>query len=77
MFAIKAHFEGSVIVPDEPVNLPQNASVYVLADSADSAAARDLEQATRRYYQGLSAEDAKEDEAWGNTLSRGSSLGWA
>lgn len=30
MVMIRAHFNGSVLVPDEPLNLPKNAAVRVL-----------------------------------------------
>lgn len=38
MTAIKAHFDGKVLVPDEPVDLPVNQplEVYVAAANAES-----------------------------------------
>jgi hypothetical protein len=37
MTAIKAHFDGKVLVPDEPVDLPVNQplEVYVASDKTD------------------------------------------
>jgi hypothetical protein len=38
MKAIKAHYDGHAIVPEEPVNLPANTPVRVLVPEADDAA---------------------------------------
>ena len=38
MKAIKARFDGHVIVPEEPVNLPANTPVRVLVPDDDSVA---------------------------------------
>ena len=38
MKAIKAHFDGHVVVPEEPVNLPANTPVQVLVPEADDSA---------------------------------------
>jgi len=39
MKAIKAHYDGRVIVPEEPVDLPANTPVRVLLPEADDDAA--------------------------------------
>lgn len=39
MKAIKAHYDGRVIVPEEPVDLPANTPVRVLVPEADDDAA--------------------------------------
>jgi len=38
MKAIKAHYDGRVIVPEEPVNLPANTPVRVLVPETDDSA---------------------------------------
>ncbi|HEV8606854.1 MAG TPA: hypothetical protein VGQ99_16035 [Tepidisphaeraceae bacterium] len=37
MVAFKAHFDGKVIIPDEPLNLPVNQRLIVRVESADAA----------------------------------------
>jgi hypothetical protein len=37
MKAIKAHYDGRVVVPEEPVNLPVNTPVQVLVPDADDS----------------------------------------
>jgi len=37
MKAIKAHYDGRVIVPEEPVNLPANTPVRVLVPETDDS----------------------------------------
>ena len=38
MKAIKAHYDGRVVVPEEPVNLPANTPVRVLVPETDDSA---------------------------------------
>ena len=38
MKAIKAHYDGHVVVPEEPINLPVNTPVRVLVPEADDSA---------------------------------------
>ena len=38
MRAIKAHYDGHVIVPEEPVDLPANTPVQVLVPDVDNSA---------------------------------------
>ncbi|MBI5397282.1 MAG: hypothetical protein HZA91_18445 [Verrucomicrobia bacterium] len=44
MTAIKAHFDGRVLVPEEPLNLPVNKTlnVYVEASEGDDAPLKEL-----------------------------------
>jgi len=37
MKAIKAHYDGHVVVPEEPINLPVNTPVRVLVPEADDS----------------------------------------
>lgn len=74
MVAIRAHFDGSVIVPDEPVNLPPQSQVVILLDGASSIAAADLERATQKYYQ-ESASDS-EDSSWAQGAEADSRTAW-
>jgi|GEM_PF-6047699 len=64
MIGIRGHFDGKVIVLDEPVDLPPQAEVIVLANAENKAVADQLEAETREYYQTQTAEDAAEDEDW-------------
>lgn len=41
MLAIRGHFDGSVIVPDEPVDLPLNRPLIVHIDAGEAVAASD------------------------------------
>ena len=75
MVVIRAHFDGSVIVPDEPVKLSPQEQVVVLVDSATSAPAGDLEKATREYYQAESSHES-DDDGWGQALARDSRQAW-
>ena len=66
MLAIRAHFDGKAIVPDESVSLTREQKVVVLVDSEGTAAAQELEKAIRHYYYvEQSAEERREDAAWG------------
>jgi hypothetical protein len=76
MVAIRAHFDGQVIIPDEPVNLPADAQVVVLVDADGASSPIDLDRATREYYLGQSAADRAEDAAWGDALARDSGRAW-
>jgi hypothetical protein len=38
MKAIKAHYDGRVIIPEEPIDLPANTPVRVLVPEAESSA---------------------------------------
>ncbi|MHB1767530.1 MAG: hypothetical protein ACYCUV_06720 [Phycisphaerae bacterium] len=42
MTAIKAHFDGKTIVPDEPVDLPTDTPLYVFVDSKRPMTGKDL-----------------------------------
>jgi hypothetical protein len=44
ILSLRAHFDGKVIVPDEPVNLPMNAALDV--DVRPHVAATRIEEAT-------------------------------
>jgi hypothetical protein len=72
---IRAHFDGSVIVPDEPVTLPPQSKVVVLVDSAGPPSGGDLEEATRQYYQGRSPDEV-DDDGWGQGLASDSRRAW-
>jgi hypothetical protein len=74
MVAIRAHFDGTVIVPDEPVPVLHQTDMVVLINSPDSAAVNLLEQATRQYYQ-ASGDDTDDDE-WGRGLAPDSQNAW-
>ena len=39
MKAIKAHYDGHVVVPEEPIDLPVNTPVRVLVPDADESGA--------------------------------------
>ena len=39
MKAIKAHYDGHVVVPEEPIDLPVNTPVRVLVPDADDSVA--------------------------------------
>jgi hypothetical protein len=75
MVFIRAHFDGTVIVPDEPVTLPPQTQVMILVDSDETASTSNLEKATREYYLGLASNES-EDVAWGNGLAHDSSQAW-
>ena len=77
MDAIRAHFDGSVIVPDEPVSLAPQARVVVLVESAEAPSTGDLERATQEYYCGLAgAEGAFDDDGWGEDVAHDSHKAW-
>jgi len=71
--AILAHFDGSVIIPDEPITLRPMDQVLILLDSASPAALAGLEAATRAYYQSQGETEAVE---WGRGLAADSSCAW-
>ncbi len=74
MDAIRAHFDGSVIVPDEPITVPPQSQVVVLIDSAAGSAVARLESETRQYYESLEVDP--EDEGWGVGVARDSQKAW-
>ncbi len=76
MHAIRAHFDGRVIVPDEPVDVSPQAKVVVLLESEEGTSAVQLEQAVREYYQGQEAAERNEDLQWGEALARDSREAW-
>jgi hypothetical protein len=41
MTTLKAHFNGKVLVPDEPVNLPMNCALKVQVEPMPSESAKD------------------------------------
>lgn len=51
MDSIRAHFDGKVFVPDEPVGLPPNAPVrlVLVAESDGDRALLELDQATQGF----------------------------
>ena len=77
MTTIRAHFDGHVIIPDEPVNLAPDSKVTVLLDS-DQAESIDteLECQLREYYQNQSNDERAEDDSWGKMTSRGAGQAW-
>lgn len=74
MIAIRAHFDGSVIVPDEPVPAAPQEAVVVLVDGAVSPGTEALERRTREYYQSQSTADS--DEGWGKDLAADTHKAW-
>ena len=42
MTAIKAHFDGKTIVPDEPLDLPKDTPLYVFVESKRPMTGKDL-----------------------------------
>ncbi len=42
MTTIRAHFDGKVIIPDEPVDLPTNAPLFVSVDRRRPMTGQDL-----------------------------------
>jgi hypothetical protein len=41
MTVLKAHFDGKVLVPDEPVNLPMNCALKLHVETVPGAAPRE------------------------------------
>ncbi len=77
MLAIRAHFDGSVIVPDEPVSLPPQAQVTVLVNSTESPSMDELERLTREYYQGQSqTRDEFDADDWGRGVAHDLPYAW-
>jgi hypothetical protein len=76
MQAIRAHFDGTSIVPDEPLDVSPQARLFVLVDSNDGAATQQLNSATREYYKGQPTQDADDDRQWGRGLAPDSHKAW-
>jgi hypothetical protein len=76
MQVIRAHFDGRVIVPDEPISLEPHSEVIVLVNRDAAHVDAALGEATRLYYEEQSAEEQAEDEAWGNAVARDSRRTW-
>lgn len=74
MIAIRAHFDGGVIVPDEPFTLRASSQVVVLVDADPSKSTAELAEATRRYYQQTQSD--AEDDSWGAGVTPGSTAAW-
>ena len=75
MRAIRAHFDGRVIIPDEPLELPPDSEVTVLIEQETEEDAKIAEE-TRKYYESLSTEERAEDEAWGKATERDAGSAW-
>lgn len=75
MRAIRAHFNGRVIVPDEPLDLPPQSEVTVLIEQETEEDAKVAEE-TRKYYESLSAEEKAEDDAWEKGLEKDAGSAW-
>lgn len=75
MFGIRAHFDGSVVVPDEPVSASPQTPVVVLIESANSNSTDDLAAATREYYESQGSPDV-EDDSWGRSVAGDSRNAW-
>ena len=76
MAAIRAHFDGKVIVPDEPIDLAPDSPVYVWFAQDAQRARDDYARSVREYYQSQSPEDRADDDAWGEGLSRDFGQAW-
>lgn len=50
MIALKAHFDGKVLVPDEPLNLPVNQQVQLLLVESIGSQANRTEPAQRTNF---------------------------
>lgn len=75
MIGIRAHFDGSVVVPDEPLEASPQTQVVVLLESSNGNSASELEAATREYYENQAPPDA-EDDSWGEAVARDSRNAW-
>jgi len=69
MRSIRAHFDGRVIVPDEPLDLPPQSEVTVLIEQETEDEAKIAEE-TRKYYQSLTEEEKAEDAEWGQGVAK-------
>jgi hypothetical protein len=76
MRVIRAHFDGSAIIPDEPLSLPAQAKVIVLVDFDETSARAELDQAAREYYQSQSPEERADDLSWGRAVAPDSKHAW-
>jgi len=76
MKVVRAHFDGKFVVPDEPVKLAPQSEVMILIDQEDPAGELALAEATRRYYEGQSADDCAEDEAWAKGVESDIKSAW-
>ena len=68
MRAIRAHFDGRVIVPDEPLELPADSKVTVLIQTPEEDAR--IADETKKYYQSLTEEEKAEDAEWGRGVAK-------
>jgi len=75
MIGIRAHIDGSVVVPDEPMAASPQTQVVVLFESANGESTSELETATRQYYEALASQDS-EDDSWGEGVARDSGDAW-
>jgi hypothetical protein len=66
MVAIKAHFDGKVLVPDEPVDLPRHQPLIVHIESANTAGTA-----------AATAARMAADAPWGNRTDIGDSTEYA
>lgn len=75
MIGIRGHFDGSVVVPDEPLEASPQTPVVVLFESANAESKANLEAATREYYEGQTSPDP-DDDAWGEAVVRDLRNAW-
>jgi hypothetical protein len=76
MHAIRAHFDGVSIVPDQPLSIPAQTRFIVLVDEDSDDAMAKLNRAAKEYYQNQTPEEIAEDEAWGRAMESGSKEAW-
>ena len=75
MRAIRAHFDGRVIILDEPIELAPDTEVTVWVQSTPEEEAR-IAQQTRDYYRSMTDEEKAEDEEWAKDAEQDASSAW-
>ncbi len=74
MNAIRAIFDGTAFIPQQPVSLPDQTEALVIVEQNDPCSKATLDAAVRAYYK-PQAGDA-DDDAWGKASAKQSHRAW-
>ncbi|MEW6368854.1 MAG: hypothetical protein AB1714_29855 [Acidobacteriota bacterium] len=76
MIAVKAKYDGRVVIPDRTLDLPPDTEVVILVERELDARTDTISASIREYYLTETQEDRDEDEGWANSAERDAPYAW-
>lgn len=64
MIAVRAKYDGHVVIPERPIDLPPDTDVVILIERESDAESDAMDASIREYYLIETEADRDEDEAW-------------